>query len=231
MDSGPGPAAFWEARRSPQAPEPGPRSVRSDGRDGTVSRKPGSYQHPPPWSGIWSNSNTHQQRQWTTLFNIRHSFGTFACLLASHFCPSARPLHNALSGLARTHGRVGVIGCCWGASWGRGGQIRECRLRIIPHSHITAVQAFPDTLACLGNLVGLLAAAPVSAALPRTPAVEEMRTIDSHTEAVCGGFDQGFCRRHNHHISCRGHGAVRTNRRCRAVFLMTRPRCRRRVRT
>lgn len=23
---------------------------------------------------------------------------------------------------------------------------------------------------------------------------------DTHTEAVCGGFDQDFCRRHNHHI-------------------------------
>lgn len=42
-------------------------------------------------------------------------------------------------------------------------------------------------------------AAPVSAALPRTPAVEEMRTTDTHTVRE-DSTKASVPRRHNHHI-------------------------------
>jgi hypothetical protein len=65
-------------------------------------------------------------------------------LLASHFCPSARPLHNALYGLAGTHGRAGVIGSWLGGFVGM--EIRESRWRITSHTTAAAEigKAFPD---------------------------------------------------------------------------------------
>lgn len=75
-------------------------------------------------------------------------------------------------------------------------------MRIIPHSFTPNGdgngQAFRHALV-LEISWDFSAAAPVSAALPRTPTVEEMRTTDTHTVTE-DSTKASAPRRHNHHI-------------------------------
>lgn len=112
LDSGPGPsfppsprtrAAFRSFRRAGRYRLSQTRFVSTPP---TMVKSLEQFQYPPAAT------------QSTTMDNLVQYSASLWDFCVCHFCPSARPLHNALSGLARTHGRAGVIGCCWGASWG-----------------------------------------------------------------------------------------------------------------
>lgn len=109
-----------------------------------------------------------------------------------------------------------VVGGLRGDEGGRYGSA-DCGFHLIHTQRQRGIgkQAFADALVFEISWDFSAAAPAVSAALPRTPAVEEMCTTGT-LWAVCGGFDEAFCPPPESSHSCRGHCAVPAHRRCRA---------------
>lgn len=135
LDSGPGPsfppsprtgAAFRSFRRAVRYRL---SQTRFESTPPTMVKSLEQFQYPPAAT------------QSMTMDNLVQYSASLWDFCVCHFCPSARPLHNALSGLARTHGRAGVIGCCWGLRGDEGGRYgsADCGL-YLTHSHPTVTE-------------------------------------------------------------------------------------------